>query len=257
MPWKPLRPDDVPPFMCVGCHDWACNCRSPFTVKRYTFGHTPRPPMMGATVYERGYMLPHDCHLDKNNNLVAKMPPVIRNKQRYQEEEVHMVTDKSDQFTGGINNHGTEEEEEQATSSRNRFLKQKHQLASGQTTQYDTYNWSLSHQPTSATSSAVTNATFVKSEEPEEDTETSRLEEKYNSPQMMEAVLASKPVSVKGAFLVSGPHWASKGHTQQWPWRGGVKCRLWSTDNQFNQTTPACHNACWNTRGMRPKTARA
>ncbi|KAK2151506.1 hypothetical protein LSH36_361g04040, partial [Paralvinella palmiformis] len=36
----------------------------------------------------------------------------------------------------------------------------------------------------------------------------------------MELSFAHKPISVQRAFRVFGPHWASRSHTQRWPWRG-------------------------------------
>ena len=46
-------------------------------------------------------------------------------------------------------------------------------------------------------------------------------------------VLCRKPVSVKGAFRVSEPHWHSRSHTQRWPWEGSMESRLWSARDQY------------------------
>ncbi|ELT96008.1 hypothetical protein CAPTEDRAFT_219111 [Capitella teleta] len=50
-----------------------------------------------------------------------------------------------------------------------------------------------------------------------------------------ERVLCSKPVSVKGAFRVSIPHWQSARFTQRWPWKNTMQCRRWSIRDQYTQ----------------------
>lgn len=59
--------------------------------------------------------------------------------------------------------------------------------------------------------------------------------------------MSDRPVSVHGSFLVSGPHWASRGHLQQWPWKSYVQCKLWSTARQYNLTPGPRHSTCWHT----------
>ena len=51
-------------------------------------------------------------------------------------------------------------------------------------------------------------------------TGTSAVEDNLGSQKRMELAFSSKPISVQQAFRVSGPHWASRSHTQRWPWRG-------------------------------------
>lgn len=225
MPWKPKRSDDIPPFMCVSCHDLACNCRHSYSVRRYNFGHTPRQPSLKTTIYERGYMLPQGCHLDKNNKLIAKMRVTEKTKRTTRESQEKTAKSLNEKFARNVN--GAIQKESDG-NSKSRFFKTS--ATSDHMAKPD--NWNTNNEGSRRDTSVVT--------------ENSRsLADAYNSPEVMERTLAAKPVSVRGAFLISGPHWASKGHTQQWPWRGKVQCRLWSNDNSFNHSRPATHAACF------------
>ena len=167
-------------WLCLSCHDWACNCRIPFTVSKYNFGHTARGPAIKSTVYERTYM---------------SSTPLTWADSKKTPEQI---------------------------------------LAASRVTSMQSTQSKASHRSRKTSSQRGCDDNNVERDQ----RDVLHYEEYFDK-------LSRSPITARKPFLVSSAHWASRHHTQHWPWSGKTQCRLWSSTSQFDLARTPRHSACW------------
>lgn len=176
-------------WLCVSCHDWACLCKAPYTVRKYSFGHTPAAPVVNPTVYERTYM--------------SSFPDTWANNKKTPEQ---LLTESS-----------------MASAPKSGVLRQRRKQTGSKALRKSTKGKALTGNDGSSAELDVIPYEYY-----------------FDS-------LTKSPITARKPFLVSSPHWASttRSHTQQWPWRSGSQCRLWSAASHFDLARTHKHKACW------------
>ena len=170
-----MAPPTPPRYMCMTCHDLACNCRLPQTVRQYK-GNILRNATFGPTVYERTYVTPPNYTWSRRKGAQQ----VISTEKSPWKKAIQDRPETEPAAEEGGDKTGDDKDADVVP--------------------FNYFFWEFGNSP----------------------------------------ALARRP------FLVSSPHWASRGHLQQWPWRGKTHCKLWSSGSQFNLASSGRHRlSCW------------